>query len=146
MTNTRRHRSLLLWLAEWIVLSTLWFLLEGTVSWVEAIAGCTTAALITVITAKVLNQHFVAFQPRLQWLGLVWRLPIKVLRDSVIVLVALGQWLQGQEVSGAFKRLSLPDAGANSRAAAWRARGSCPAGDGVRVCGLGSRRSSENGW
>jgi multisubunit Na+/H+ antiporter MnhE subunit len=121
MRLTRRKR-LLLWFAEWVVLSAFWFLFVGKLAFIEALVGISMAALVAAATEMVRGQNFARFHPRKRWLLGTWRVPIDVLRDCAIVTVVLWRrLLQSRDVQGSFRCLSLPAEGSNSRDSARRA-------------------------
>jgi hypothetical protein len=77
------------WLAWWVVLMSLWMILDGSAAPDEVLAGAGAAALGALFAQWVSARAGLAFRIRARWLVPAARLPWEVVRDTGIVFAAL---------------------------------------------------------
>jgi multisubunit Na+/H+ antiporter MnhE subunit len=91
------------WLAWWILLMSLWVMLDDSLATDELLAGAGAAALAALVAELASYHAAIRFRMRLKWLVLALRLPGQVVRDMVIVYAALWRRLaRGEQPASAF--------------------------------------------
>ncbi|MGH3200738.1 MAG: hypothetical protein ACRDP5_01570 [Streptosporangiaceae bacterium] len=104
----RRHRRpgiarVGAWLAWWVLLMSLWVMLDDSLATDELLAGAGAAALAALVAELAGNQAATRFRMRIEWLVPALRLPGQVARDMVIVYAALWRRLtRGEQPDSAF--------------------------------------------
>ncbi len=122
MRTSGGGRRLSGWLAWFVVLNLLWLVFIS--AWVieEEVLGLIASALGATAAEAVREQGLVGFRPRARWLWRVRVLPMRVLRESVVVLAALGRQVGRRgAVRGEFRLVAVtlpadPDEAAAKRA------------------------------
>jgi multisubunit Na+/H+ antiporter MnhE subunit len=95
------------WLVWWVLMMSLWVMLDDSVSTDELLAGAGAAALAALLAEVVTHQAAMRFRMRIEWLVPALSLPGEVARDTVTVYRALWRRLvHGQQPPSAF--LELP--------------------------------------
>src|SRR5918994_1285756 len=100
------------WLAWFAVLNLLWLVFIS--AWVleEAILGLFAAAVAATAAEAVREQGLAGFRPRARWLWRARVLPWRAVRESGVVLAALGRHVTGRlVVRGRFRvvPVALPE-------------------------------------
>ena len=91
------------WLAWWILLMSLWVMLDDSLATDELLAGAGAAALAALVAELASYQAATRFRMRLKWLVLALRLPGQVVGDMVMVYAALWRRLvRGEQPASAF--------------------------------------------
>jgi multisubunit Na+/H+ antiporter MnhE subunit len=91
------------WLAWWILLMSLWVMLDDSLATDELLAGAGAAALAALVAELASYQAAIRFRMRLKWLVLALRLPGQVVGDMVTVYAALWRRLvRGEQPASAF--------------------------------------------
>src|ERR1700757_464047 len=91
------------WLVWWVLLTSLWIMLDDSLATDELLAGAGAAALAALLAELATYQAATRFRMRIRWLVPALRLPGQVVRDTVIVYAALWRRLaRGQHPEGAF--------------------------------------------
>lgn len=91
------------WLAWWILLMSLWVMLDDSLATDELLAGAGAAALAALVAELASYQAAIRFRMRLKWLVLALRLPGQVVGDMVMVYAALWRRLVwGEQPASAF--------------------------------------------
>jgi multisubunit Na+/H+ antiporter MnhE subunit len=99
----RRVGSFVVW---WVVLMSLWVLLDDSIALAELLAGAGAAALGAVLAELVQYQAATQFRMRVEWLVPALLLPSQVGRDLIIVSRALWRrLLHGEGPESAFREL-----------------------------------------
>ena len=109
---------LVLWIACWLGLGVIYWILAGRLSWAELIAGGISAL---VATAAVIASGDAAYLGRMHlgwWLLLLDRLPRRVLADTVRVAGAV---FAGRRLAGAVRPVAFDPGGSDSGSASRRA-------------------------
>jgi hypothetical protein len=101
----------------WAVLSGVWLLYVGAHTKTEAIAGALAALLATALGAALARHGLLRYGLDARWLVPAAALPWHVLRDFVLISLAL---LRGRP-EGAWATLELPARGDDRRSAGRRA-------------------------
>jgi multisubunit Na+/H+ antiporter MnhE subunit len=84
----------------------LWLLLTTTLDAQELVAGVAAAGVAAFTAAMVHRQGITGFRPKLAWVLRARRVPIRVVRDSIVVFRALLLQLAGRrQVAGVFRAL-----------------------------------------
>src|SRR5580704_15179000 len=95
------------WLVWWVLLMSLWVMLDDSLATDELLAGAGAAAIAALVAELAGHQAATRFRLRFEWLVPALRLPGQVARDMVIVYAALGRCLlRGEQPPSAF--LELP--------------------------------------
>ena len=95
------------WLVWWVLMMSLWVMLDDSISTDELLAGAGAAALAALLAELVSYQAATRFRMRIEWLVPALRLPGEVVRDTVTVYRALWRRLvHGEQPPSAF--LELP--------------------------------------
>jgi multisubunit Na+/H+ antiporter MnhE subunit len=101
---TRRVGS---WLVWWVLMMSLWVMLDDSISTDELLAGGGAAALAALLAELVCYQAGARFRMRIEWVIPALSLPGQVVRDLVTVYAALWRRLvRGEQPPSAF--LELP--------------------------------------
>lgn len=99
----RRVGSWLLW---WVLMMSLWVMLDDSVNTDELLAGAGAAALAAFFAELVSYQAASRFRMRIEWVVPALRLPGQVARDMVTVYAALWRRLiHGEQPPSAFVEL-----------------------------------------
>jgi multisubunit Na+/H+ antiporter MnhE subunit len=104
----RRHRRPGLarvgaWLVWWVLLMSLWIMLDDSLATDELLAGAAAAALAALVAEVASYQAATRFQLRIEWLVPALRLPGQVAVDMVTVYAALWRRLaRGEQPASAF--------------------------------------------
>jgi hypothetical protein len=98
------------WLVWWLLLTCLWIPLAFDVAVPELVAGAVAAAAGATLATAVRAQRLISFRLRLRWALRLWRLPVQVVLDTGLLLVALWRRLvMRQPVSGSFRAIPFRD-------------------------------------
>jgi multisubunit Na+/H+ antiporter MnhE subunit len=96
------------WLVWWVLLMSLWVILDNSVASDELLAGAGAAALGAFLAELAFHQAATRFRMRIEWLVPALRLPTQVLRDTVIVFAALWRRLaRGEEPASGFRAVPV---------------------------------------
>ena len=99
----RRVGSFVAW---WVVLMSLWVLLDDSIALAELLAGAGAAALGAVLAELVQYQAATQFRIRIEWLVAALVLPVQVGRDLIVVWGALWRRLaHGEDPGSGFREL-----------------------------------------
>jgi multisubunit Na+/H+ antiporter MnhE subunit len=91
------------WLVWWILLMSLWVMLDDSLATDELLAGAGAAALAALVAELASYQAATRFRMRLKWLVLALRLPGQVVGDMITVYAALWRRLvRGEQPASAF--------------------------------------------
>lgn len=91
------------WLTWWVLLMSLWIMLDDSVSTDELLAGAGAAVLAATFAELASYQAATRFRMRFEWLAGALRLPGQVAGDMVIVYRALWRRLaHGEDPASAF--------------------------------------------
>jgi multisubunit Na+/H+ antiporter MnhE subunit len=91
------------WLIWWVLLMSLWTMLDDSLATDELLAGAGAAAIAALVAELACHQAATRFRTRLKWLAPALRLPGVVARDMVTVYAALWRRLaHGQQPASAF--------------------------------------------
>src|SRR5260370_41673987 len=77
------------WLIWWVLLMSLWVMLDDSLATDELLAGAGAAAIAPLIAEVASYQAATRFRMRIRWLVPALRLPGQVVGDMVIVYAAL---------------------------------------------------------
>ena len=104
----RKHRRPVIarigaWLVWWVLLMSLWIMLDDSLATDELLAGAGAAALAALVAELVGHQAATRFQMRIEWLVPALRLPGQVISDLVTVSAALWRRLaRGEQPDSRF--------------------------------------------
>jgi len=91
------------WLIWWVLLMSLWVMLDDSLATDELLAGAGAAALAALVTEVASYQAATRFRMRIRWLVPALRLPGQVAGDMVTVYAALWRRLiRGEQPDSAF--------------------------------------------
>jgi len=91
------------WLVWWVLLMSLWVMLDDSLATDELLAGAGAAAIAALVAELATYQAATRFRMRIRWLAPAVRLPGQVAGDMVIVYAALWRRLaRGQQPDSAF--------------------------------------------
>jgi multisubunit Na+/H+ antiporter MnhE subunit len=91
------------WLVWWVLLMSLWVMLDDSLATDELLAGAGAAALAALVAEVAGYQAATRFRMRVRWLVPALRLPGQVVRDTVIVYRALWRRLaRGEQPDSVF--------------------------------------------
>src|SRR5580704_3225004 len=91
------------WLIWWVLLMSLWVMLDDSLATAELLAGAGAAALAALVAEVAGYQAATRFRMRIRWLVPALRLPGQVAGDMVIVYGALWRRLaRGEQPGSAF--------------------------------------------
>jgi multisubunit Na+/H+ antiporter MnhE subunit len=106
--TVRIARRLGAWLLWWVLLMSLWVILDNSVASDELLAGAGAAALGACLAEVAGYQAATRFRMRIEWLVPARSLPSQVVRDTVIVFAALWRRLaRGEEPASGFRELPV---------------------------------------
>jgi multisubunit Na+/H+ antiporter MnhE subunit len=101
-------RRLAAWLLWWVLLMSLWIILDDSIAADELLAGAGAAALGACLAEMAGYQAATRVRIRIRWLIPALRLPGQVVRDTVIVFAVLWRRLaRGQEPPSGFRELPV---------------------------------------
>ena len=91
------------WLIWWVLLMSLWVMLDDSLATDELLAGAGAAALAALVAEVASYQAATRFRMRIEWLVPALRLPGQVAGDMVTVYAALWRRLtRGEQPDSAF--------------------------------------------
>ena len=91
------------WLVWWVLLMSLWIMLDDSLATDELLAGAGAAAIAAVVAEVASYQAATRFRMRIRWLAPALRLPGQVAADMVTVYAALWRRLtRGEQPDSAF--------------------------------------------
>jgi multisubunit Na+/H+ antiporter MnhE subunit len=91
------------WLVWWVLLMSLWIMLDDSLATDELLAGAGAAALAALVAELATCQAAARFRMRIRWLVPALRLPGQVAADTVTVYAALWRRLaRGEQPDSAF--------------------------------------------
>jgi multisubunit Na+/H+ antiporter MnhE subunit len=91
------------WLVWWVLLMSLWIMLDDSLATDELLAGAGAAALAALVAELASNQAATRFRMRIEWLVPALRLPGQVISDTVTVYAALWRRLaRGEQPASRF--------------------------------------------
>jgi multisubunit Na+/H+ antiporter MnhE subunit len=91
------------WLVWWVLLMSLWVMLDDSLATDELLAGAGAAALAALVAEVVGYQAATRFEMRIEWLIPALRLPGQVISDMVTVSAALWRRLaRGEQPDSRF--------------------------------------------
>ncbi len=91
------------WLIWWVLLMSLWIMLDDSLATDELLAGAGAAALAALVAEVTSYQAATRFRMRIRWLIPALRLPGQVAGDMVTVYAALWRRLaRGEQPDSAF--------------------------------------------
>jgi multisubunit Na+/H+ antiporter MnhE subunit len=91
------------WLVWWVLLMSLWVMLDDSLATDELLAGAGAAALAALVAEVAGYQAATRFRMRVRWLVPALRLPGQVVPDTVIVYRALWRRLaRGEQPDSVF--------------------------------------------
>lgn len=97
-------RRVSVWLLWWILLLAFWIVLDDSFAWAELLAGAGAAAIGAFLAELVLYQTGSQIRMRAEWVVPALRLPVDLIRDTVIVFAALWRRLaHGEQPRGGFR-------------------------------------------
>jgi Zn-dependent protease with chaperone function len=103
------------WLAWWVLLMSIWMILDGSAAPDEVLAGAATAAVAAATVQWVTGQAGIGFRLRARWLVPAARLPWDVLRDTGIVFAALWRRVtRGEQPASRLRELPARHGGADA--------------------------------
>src|SRR5437773_8561485 len=77
------------WLVWWVASMLLWLLLTSTIDKAEAVVGVGAAAFAATAAEVIRANGVFGFRPRVRWLYRAWRIPARILTESVQAFVVL---------------------------------------------------------
>ena len=97
------------WLVWWVLMMSLWVMIDDSINTDELLAGAGTAALAAFFAEVVTYQAAARFRMRIDWVVPALRLPGQVMQDMVTVYVALWRRLvHGEQPPSAFEEVPTP--------------------------------------
>ena len=91
------------WLVWWVLLMSLWIMLDDSLATHELLAGAGAAALAALVAELATYQAAARFQVRIEWLVPALRLPGRVISDMVTVSAVLWRRLaRGEQPDSRF--------------------------------------------
>ena len=91
------------WLVWWVLMMSLWVMLDDSLATDELLAGAGAAAIAALLAELATYQAATRFRMRIRWLGPALRLPGQVAADMVTVYAALWRRLvRGEQPDSAF--------------------------------------------
>jgi multisubunit Na+/H+ antiporter MnhE subunit len=92
------------WLVWWVLLMSFWVILDDSLDFDELLAGAGAAAIGAFLAELASYQAAARFRMRIEWVVPALSLPGQLLRDTVIVFVALWKRLiHGEEPASGFR-------------------------------------------
>jgi multisubunit Na+/H+ antiporter MnhE subunit len=102
------------WLVWWVLLMSLWVIVDDSIALDELLAGAGAAALAALLAELVTHQAGTRFRMRVEWLAPALGLPGQVVRDTVIVFAALWRRLvRGEQPPSGFREIPARFGGAS---------------------------------
>jgi multisubunit Na+/H+ antiporter MnhE subunit len=102
------------WLVWWVLLMSLWVIVDDSIALDELLAGAGAAALAAFLAELVTHQAGIRFRMRVEWLVPALGLPGQVVRDTVIVFAALWRRLvRGEQPPSGFREIPARFGGAS---------------------------------
>lgn len=77
------------WFVWWVLLMSLWIILDDSLATDELLAGAGAAALGAALAEMAMCQSRARFRMRIEWVAPALRLPADVVRDTGVVFAAL---------------------------------------------------------
>jgi multisubunit Na+/H+ antiporter MnhE subunit len=97
-------RRVVSWLVWWVLLMSLWVVLDDSIAFDELLAGAGAAAIAAFGAELASHQAGARFRMRAEWLGPAFRLPGQLVGDTVIVFAALWRCLsRGEQPHSGFR-------------------------------------------
>jgi multisubunit Na+/H+ antiporter MnhE subunit len=94
------------WLVWWVLLMSLWVIVDDSIALDELLAGAGAAALAAFLAELVTHQAATRFRMRAEWVVPALSLPGEVVRDTVIVFAALWRRVvRGEQPSSGFREI-----------------------------------------
>lgn len=91
------------WLVWWVLMMSLWVMLDDSLATDELLAGAGAAAIAALLAELATYQAATRFRMRIRWLRPALRLPGQVAEDMVTVYAALWRRLvRGEQPDSAF--------------------------------------------
>jgi multisubunit Na+/H+ antiporter MnhE subunit len=91
------------WLIWWVLLMSLWVMLDDSLATDELLAGAGAAAIAALVAELASYQAATRFRIRIRWLAPALRLPGQVASDTVTVYAALWRRIiRGEQPDSAF--------------------------------------------
>jgi multisubunit Na+/H+ antiporter MnhE subunit len=101
------------WLVWWVLLMSLWVIVDDSIAPDELLAGAGAAALAAFLAELVTHRAAARFRMRAGWVAPALGLPGQVVRDTVIVFTALWRRLaRGEQPPGGFREIYVRFGGA----------------------------------
>src|SRR5438105_1896767 len=114
--ETLIHRYWVVWTAQWLLMTALWFAFVGKVEMVEAIIGVVAAAVAATGDIVIRRGGFAKFRPEPRWLAEFLREPGYVLKGTATIFaVLLRRLLLSQRPHGLFRRIPFNPGGPTAK-------------------------------
>ena len=107
--------------AWWLSLFVLYSLFVGKLSWQEVGAAAVSSGLAVVSMRITRDAACLRYRFRLRWIAKLARIPWAVVRDTGVVLAALGRRVAGRCVEGSYVSVPFEAGEADAESAARRA-------------------------
>jgi multisubunit Na+/H+ antiporter MnhE subunit len=109
------------WLVWWVLLMSLWVIVDDSIARDELLAGAGAAAVAAFLAELVTHQAATRFRMRVGWMVPALSLPGEVARDTVIVFAALWRRLaRGEQPPSGFREIPARFGGASDEDVARR--------------------------
>lgn len=96
------------WVSWWVVLMSLWVILDDSIALDELLAGAAAAALGALLAETAGYQAATRLRMRAEWLAPALRLPAQLVQDTGIVFAALWRRVtRGEEPPSGFRELPV---------------------------------------
>jgi len=103
------------WLVWWVLLMSLWVIVDDSIALDELLAGAGAAALAAFLAELVTHRAAARFRMRARWVAPALGLPGQVVRDTVIVFTALWRRLaRGEQPPSGFREIPACSGGAST--------------------------------
>jgi multisubunit Na+/H+ antiporter MnhE subunit len=110
------------WLIWWVLMMSLWIIVDDSLATDELIAGAAAAALAATLAELAGYQADIRLRMRIEWLGPALRLPGQLAAETWIVFAALWRQLaRGQQPSSGFREMPVRYGGQSMEARTRRA-------------------------
>jgi multisubunit Na+/H+ antiporter MnhE subunit len=94
------------WLVWWVLLMSLWVIVDDSIARDELLAGAGAAAVAAFLAELVTHQAATRFRMRVEWIVPALSLPGEVARDTVIVFAALWRRVvRGEQPPSGFREI-----------------------------------------
>jgi hypothetical protein len=114
------------WLVWWVLLMSLWVIVDDSIALDELLAGAGAAALAAFLAELVTHQAGTPFRMRVEWLVPALGLPGQVVRDTVIVFAALWRrLLRGEQPPSGFPEIPACSGGTSDENVTRRINTTC---------------------